>query len=222
MSVESYDPKYTGRVHMANVLYSPSGMDKHLHLDVKIFIYPRNGTWTYGDTRRVLQAAQDIPSLRGIEGESRGFNLPRTPSVDAYIIRTLGAKNLGTADIRTHGWSMNDKEDATDDQVVTGGGDGDADCEVVMPFPGERSGIKTLVLLPKYGPTLQQLVDLAHVVETLGHRVVGSKGFDFSRGDGKLCEKGRTIKRFLTLRQARDAGIQIYKRDSCYHWQLTV
>ena len=63
-----------------------------------------------------------MPSLRGIEGESRGFNLPRTPSLDAFIIRTLGAGNLGTADIRTHGWSMNDEEDAADDDLVTGRG----------------------------------------------------------------------------------------------------
>ena len=90
----------------------------------------------------------------------------------------------------------------------------------MMPFPGERSGIKTLVLLPKYGPTLQQLVDLAKVFETFGHRVVGSKGFDYSRGDGNMCKNYDTIKRFITLRQARDAGILIYKSDCGFRWSL--
>ena len=194
-------------------------MDKHMHGDVRIYIYLRNGTWTYGDTRRVLQAAQDMPSLRGIKGEHRGFNLPPTPDVDPYFLEKIGTLPDGTADIRTYGWSMNDKDGATDDELVKGRGDGYGLTQMMF-FPGGRSAIKTLVLSPKYCPTLQQLVDLAKVFETLGHWVVGSRGFDYFRGDGKLCKDHVSMKRFITLRQARDACIQICKFDDRGGWSV--
>jgi hypothetical protein len=60
-------------------------MDRCLHLDVMVYIYPTNGVWTSGDTRRIVRAAQQVASLQDIDLTPEGFMFPSNADATACM-----------------------------------------------------------------------------------------------------------------------------------------
>jgi hypothetical protein len=166
---------------------------KYLHLDLTVFIYPKNGNFTEENLDEIIAAAKDRPFLQDMTEDAggRGFSFPQTEGVKDWQ-RWHCREQYGTADIRMNG------------PRHFAGMDGSA-----YPFVfrnGNAAVPNVIHLTPKYGPTIEQMDALVHLFQELGHTVIASEGYDFIR---KKFKYGQSRTYYINAPQARRMGLPV-------------
>lgn len=149
-----------------------------LHLDASAYIFPRGGRWTREHVQELVEACQRVPSLVGVSvGHwERGLEFPGTEEVRLWSLRQPWKSSVYHGDLRTNYYHY---------------------------YFGSKY-VNCVQFLPKYGTTLQQLVDVVRVAQDKGHTLLATRGFDVETG-----RKGRGRYLLKTLAEAKARGMPV-------------
>lgn len=160
-------------------------MTTFFHLDAAVYVYPRDHEWSKAQLDEVVAAAQCVPSLSGAVADGnwqRGLNFPANDEHRAWTAKEFPQNNvvgLG-GDVRTNHYR----------------------------YYFRTLHVDCVEFLPKWGVSLQQLVDLTRVITNLGHTVLAVHGFDFANEKPADNLRKRVIN---SAEHARRLGLRVQK-----------